>query len=355
MKTVILSAASALLLAGGFTGVSTVHHNQGHYTPVMTLSQTEQDVTTLPEWNNLTNYVDVTKYKAKVVENNVGNRVIVLKDKNGHDQFKSIFVKRQSIQKIIDYKGGLVFNGTLTSNGKAKATVKNEKKTNVSKKATTNTTQQKVTQKAKSEKVTKKSQKQTTTTNISKFTEYQNIKKHVNVAKYQAKVVEDNANKRIIVLKDKKGHVQYKSIFVKRQGIHKIVNVKGGLVYKGTLTSKGTIKVKANTKTQVSKKATTKTTQQKVTQKAKSEKVTKKSQKQTTATNISKLPEYQNLKKHVNVAKYQVKVVEDNANKRVIVLKDKKGRAQYKSIFVKRQSIQKIINLKGGLVFNGSL
>ncbi|WP_330948778.1 hypothetical protein [Virgibacillus sp. MG-45] len=146
---------------------------------------------------------------------------------------------------------------------------------------------------------------------IQAFTEYASLEEHVDVSDYEAYVVEDNAYKRVIVLK-KNNQVQVKSIFVKETNRHKIIDFQEGLLFQGILGND-----------------------------------------QAEATDLDDYPEYDNLEDRVDAYDYHGMVVEDNANKRIIVLKDEDGNSVYKSIFVKATNMHKIVDLNGGLIFEG--
>ncbi|WP_284140629.1 hypothetical protein [Virgibacillus sp. LDC-1] len=160
---------------------------------------------------------------------------------------------------------------------------------------------------------------------IQAFIEYASLEAHVDVSDYEAYVVEDNAYKRVIVLK-KNNQVQVKSIFVKETNRHKIIDFQEGLLFQGIL---GNDQAEATDDKQ-------------------------ESTEQTEAVDLDDYPEYDNLDEHVDVDDYHGTVVEDNANKRIIVLKDDNGSSVFKSIFVKETNMHKIVDLNGGgLIFEG--
>ncbi|MGM8213224.1 hypothetical protein ACLIBH_10580 [Virgibacillus sp. W0430] len=51
-------------------------------------------------------------------------------------------------------------------------------------------------------------------------------------------------------------------------------------------------------------------------------------------------------------ADYSVNVVEDNPNKRIIVLQDENGKNRVKSIYIKKTNRLKVIEFDKGLIFN---
>ena len=67
--------------------------------------------------------------------------------------------------------------------------------------------------------------------------------------------------------------------------------------------------------------------------------------KQTVSDEIVQLPEYKTLSATTDLSGYSVHTVEDNSNKRILLFKDENGHAKYKTIFMKKSSIVKVINL----------
>lgn len=74
---------------------------------------------------------------------------------------------------------------------------------------------------------------------------------------------------------------------------------------------------------------------------------------QSSQVDVTQLPEYSILDKHLNLADYTIVVAENNPYKRVLLLKNKQGQAEYKSILVKNTGRLKIVDFDGGLVYNG--
>ncbi|MGK7376969.1 hypothetical protein ACSFXN_03945 [Planococcus sp. 1R117A] len=65
------------------------------------------------------------------------------------------------------------------------------------------------------------------------------------------------------------------------------------------------------------------------------------------------LPEYQSIIEQTGSEEYHFQTTADNEDKRILLLADKSGTEQYKTIFIKNTSRLKIINLKDeGQVFN---
>lgn len=64
-------------------------------------------------------------------------------------------------------------------------------------------------------------------------------------------------------------------------------------------------------------------------------------------------PESDILDEQVDADDYQMQVVENNQNIRIIILQDAEGHSQYKSVFVKGKNMLKVISFEQGLVFQG--
>ncbi|TQS74186.1 hypothetical protein DX933_12730 [Ornithinibacillus gellani] len=175
-----------------------------------------------------------------------------------------------------------------------------------------------------------------TSDDISALTEYDSLNSHVDLENLQASIKEDNANKRIILLTDENGKAQYKSIFVKAEGLHKIIDVQHG--DRPIITHiQGDTSAKTDAPTSSDK-------QQSHKQDANS------ADSQT----LEQLPEYTTIANHVDVNSFDHKwVATDNSNKRVVILKN--GRDQVKSIYLKHSGMLKIIESGSGQIYAGSI
>lgn len=168
---------------------------------------------------------------------------------------------------------------------------------------------------------------------LKQFPEYATVASKINVNGLTAKVTEDNSNKRIILFSDARGQGKYKSIFVKKANSLKVIDFRGGEIFFGTVKP---AEAAPGTSTEVTPEGT-------------------KPENKPAADQTSKIAEYAKLSSVVNVTNLNLQVVEDNASKRILTLKDQNGRVKYKSIFVKRTNMLKVINTKGGQVFYGSI
>ncbi|TFJ93269.1 hypothetical protein [Lentibacillus salicampi] len=68
-----------------------------------------------PESDILDEHVHADDYQMRVVEDNQSIRVIILKDADGHSQYKSVFVKNNGMVKVMSFDQGLVFQGVIGS------------------------------------------------------------------------------------------------------------------------------------------------------------------------------------------------------------------------------------------------
>ncbi|WP_217586027.1 hypothetical protein [Lentibacillus saliphilus] len=319
MKTLVLTTAGTLLLSGG--GIGYAVHANADTTPVQDDSVeshiekvhvNSEDIEDLLEYDTLDDIVEADDFNAQVVENNAHKRVIVLTDDNGQPQFKSIFVKDTNRLKIIDFKAGLVFDQILGDDDEAEAdddTVENEDSDN--------------------EAVEEGS-------DIEDLVEYDTLDDVVDVDDFNAQIVEDSDYKRVIVLTDDSGQAHIKSIFVKDTNRLKVIDFQTGLVFNQVIG--GTDDEQAD--------ADDNADDQTIEEGEDNEVMDQEA-------DIEGLTEYETLNRYVDVDAFNSYVVEDNTHKRIIVLKDDNGQAHFKSIYVKDLNSLKIINTRGGLVYNG--
>lgn len=301
MKKTLITAVSALLISAGGANAATFAHAdqnadaQSSYAHVQHNSnygqQVNQDITGLEEYASVASVIDPTSFTTRVTEDNVSNRVILFSDNYGRTQYKSVFVKKTGLLKVINLKGGgVVLETTVKADAPQKPEVKPEQPGSA----------------------------------ISNLPEYKTLASAVDLTALTPVIVSDNYNNRTILLKDANGQGQYKSVFVKKTGLLKVINLKGqGVVIE----------------TVVKEDAATPAPEAKPEQ---------------PASTISSLPEYNTLAAHVDLSTLTPVVVSDNSNNRTILLKDANGREQFKSIYVKRTNMLKIINLKGGQIFYGA-
>ncbi|EPY07502.1 hypothetical protein PAALTS15_09334 [Paenibacillus alvei TS-15] len=68
----------------------------------------------LPEYNKIVEQIGSEDYEFETETDNKGKRVLLIADKDGNKQYKTIYIKNTKRLKIIKIKGeGLLFNGIL--------------------------------------------------------------------------------------------------------------------------------------------------------------------------------------------------------------------------------------------------
>ena len=318
MKKTLITAVSALLIsAGGAQAATYVHadHNanaQSSYAHVQQNSnygqQVNQDITGLEEYASIASVINPASFTARVTEDNVNNRVILFSDNYGRTQYKSVFVKKTGLLKVINLKGG---GAVLETTVKAGTT-------------------------APAPEVKPDASPGQSASAITSLPEYKTLAGAVDLTDLTPVIVSDNYNNRTILLKDANGREQFKSVFVKKTGLLKVINLKGQGVVIQTVVKEDTAAPAPE-----------------VTPEQKPE-VKPEAKPEQPASAISSLPEYSTLAAHVDLSALTPSVVSDNYNNRTILLKDANGREQFKSIYVKRTNMLKIINLKGGQIFYGA-
>lgn len=182
------AALSTIILTVGGTGATyALNINQ-------TAQVTEQvQLQQLPEYSTITAHTNIESMSAKIVEDSSAKRIIVFSNTSTKGQMKSIFLKNKNIVKIIDLKNSIIYNGAIIQPSTSEASIEKS------------------------------------------YPEQQVIASYVDVSRYHSQVVEDHANKRVIVFNDNIGREQFKAMFIKNTKELKIINTRGGLVYKGII------------------------------------------------------------------------------------------------------------------------
>lgn len=153
------------------------------------------------------------------------------------------------------------------------------------------------------------------------FAEYTYLQNFMDAESLSIHVIEDNKNKRVILLEDTKGKPKYKSVFVKKKAYLKVVDFKAGVVVNERLHDA----------------------------------VQPSHQDQDEVEGNQSFEEFATIGNYVDLTNLTPQVAKDNKGKRVILLKDANGKTQYKSIYVKKKNHLKVIDLQGGLIFKGSI
>lgn len=220
MRTLLITIAGVIVLAGGGAGYAYTTHNDSksdtEESPVSEINMNDENgdsLTGLPESEELEDIIDGDDFNIEVVKDNDEKRILVLKDEDNNQQYKSIYVKKKDWLKVIDFDKGLIFNEQIgNSDDSVKEATKDDKKAE-----------------AKSKDTEDKE------SSDSDLEEYSTLEKEVNMDDLQTDVVEDNSNKRVMLIKDEDGNKEYKSVYVKHKDFIKVIDLDGGLVYKGKI------------------------------------------------------------------------------------------------------------------------
>lgn len=123
MKTIAMSLVGALVLVGSILGVKAIcahpiDEQAVKNAPVEQSNEqnpiaNEGEVSQFQEISHLEEIVDLSKYQIEVVEDLTKKRILLLLDEKGHPAYKSIFIKRKNIHKVIDLNGERDFVETL--------------------------------------------------------------------------------------------------------------------------------------------------------------------------------------------------------------------------------------------------
>ncbi|MFO1442375.1 hypothetical protein KDN24_03870 [Bacillus sp. Bva_UNVM-123] len=112
MKALLVTAVGAVLIASG--GMNAVkgeqveapaqkatfsHYSEGyHYNYNASVAD---EITQLPEYKTLSAKTDLSGYSVQTVEDNFSKRILLFKDGNSHAQYKTIFMKKTGVVKVI--------------------------------------------------------------------------------------------------------------------------------------------------------------------------------------------------------------------------------------------------------------
>lgn len=204
MKTLLAVAVGVIMLVS--VGMNTISGggqaqasiNETNTTALIESSKgvgvESQDIKKLPEYETIMTNVETENYNPRVLEDNTNKRVILLKDDTGRKRYKSVYIKRENHLKIIDYRGGQIFNDYIQIHTDTSTQSSQETKTSIS-------------------------------DTVAKLPEYKKLADTVDLSGYSAQIIEDNRGKRIILFKDANGQTKYKTIYVKYTGVVKIINL----------------------------------------------------------------------------------------------------------------------------------
>lgn len=208
MKKIVALVVGVFIIAGfgvSFGGIQaadkaagTHKDNQTHQGNNTSGSSSMSYINTLQEFAVLQEQIDdLNDMQAEIEVDNSGKRVILFRNENGQEQLKSIFIKHTNRLKIIDFDQGQIFNQVLNDKANQDENVSFEKQVE----------------------------------KVNNFAEFDTLKQEINADEDHVRVVEDNQYKRVMLITNKAGQEQYKSIFIKYTNHLKVINFDRGLVF----------------------------------------------------------------------------------------------------------------------------
>ncbi|CQR45898.1 hypothetical protein BN1058_00139 [Paraliobacillus sp. PM-2] len=160
--------------------------------------------------------------------------------------------------------------------------------------------------------------------NLQQFTEYEVLEAYIDdVEDYNVQVVEDNAEKRVLVLTD--NNQQYKSIFIKNTNRLKVIDLDKGPILNQVITP--TDEPEADDDNELE-------------------------EENESAVDVDDFYEFDTLEAQIDANDDHARIVEDNQQKRVMFVNSEDSQKQYKSIFIKDTNRLKIVDLNNSEVFN---
>lgn len=157
--------------------------------------------TSFPESKVLAEEINMESLEAEIKTDNPNNRVMILKDEDGNEKYKSVYIKEKNRLKIISLNDeGQIFNKVIEpeDENNAKGSSSNEE------------THKKFN--SKNEELTS-------------FSEYKVLAVEINMENLDAEIKTDNPNNRVMILKDEDGNKKYKSVYIKKKERLKIISL----------------------------------------------------------------------------------------------------------------------------------
>ncbi|MGM9920369.1 MAG: hypothetical protein ACI33O_03930 [Bhargavaea sp.] len=108
---VITIALSTMLIAGA--GIGTASMFQTDEAEAAKAVTAGGAISQYPEVPKTESIIDMDGLTPKVVEDNYGKRIILYKDANSRPQYKTIFIKRTDMLKVIDLDSGQLYFGSI--------------------------------------------------------------------------------------------------------------------------------------------------------------------------------------------------------------------------------------------------
>ncbi|MCJ0931441.1 hypothetical protein MST22_09750 [Virgibacillus halodenitrificans] len=324
MKTLIVTSMGALMLAStGISGGDVVHADSANATNLQKRTDfatmhyqlsASEDISKFAEFESIQAHIDTEKWTANVMEDNPYKRVILFSDEKGIPQYKSIYVKETTGHKLIDFHKGLLVNKVL-----------DESAANEEQNSDNDSNEHTDTDEDKDDTANEDQDKENNATedqDVDDFVEFDMVEEQTDIDDDQWQVVEDNDHKRVMIGSNEEGQNQFKSIFIKETNRLKVIDFNGGLVYNGILED-----------------AEDSDPQEDQTVEEES-------------VEIDDFVEFDIVEEQTGVDEDNMKVVENNPYKRVLLITNENGQQQFKSIFVKETNRLKIIDFQNGLLFN---
>src|SRR5699024_12012493 len=106
MKKMIVTAASILVVTG--TGISyaanaSTTEQIGEHEPVVSKYNDVSTIQNLAEYKTLNDMMAINHFEPEIVEDTMDKRVIILKNREGEETYKSIYMKKYNDLKGIKY------------------------------------------------------------------------------------------------------------------------------------------------------------------------------------------------------------------------------------------------------------
>jgi len=160
---------------------------------------------------------------------------------------------------------------------------------------------------------------------LSSLDEYHLLDTHLNLDNLQTEIVKDQ-KERVIIFYNLEGHKKYKSVFVPRKNLLKIIDLNNGLLFKGSLNSK----------------------EENVDNNASQE-------KESMVEENNNYEELNKVKEYIDLEQYHYRIVEENKRKRIMFYYDQQQQTKYKTVYDRHKNWLKIIDFQGSPLFNGQI
>ncbi|MFB1050990.1 hypothetical protein [Paraliobacillus sp. JSM ZJ581] len=159
---------------------------------------------------------------------------------------------------------------------------------------------------------------------LEQFFEYEVLDEYMDdVEDYNVQVLENNSDKRVIMLTD--NDQQYKSIFIKNTNRLKIIDLDKGTIFNQVITATDQLEFDDDDN---------------------------EAEENESVVDIDDFPEFDTLEEQINADDDNAQIIEDTQHKRVMRVSNEDSQKQYKSIFIKETNQLKIIDSHDKEVFN---